>query len=88
MGKSDISVFDGDGHVLEDDRELIEYYEGKHQGLRLINPFGIWPSLDGWARGFVMATEDPDRKYTYTDATVWGELLELIGAEGTVPNQN
>ncbi|NQV56284.1 MAG: amidohydrolase [Rhodospirillales bacterium] len=79
-----IPVFDGDGHVLENDQELIQHYEGKYEGLKLLNPFGIWPSLDGWARGFVMATEDPDRKYAYTDAAVWGELLELIGAEGSV----
>jgi len=84
MGKFRVPVFDGDGHVLEDDQELILYYEGKHKGLRLLNPFGIWPSLDGWARGFVMATEDPERKYAHTDAAIWGDLLDLIGADGTV----
>ena len=77
-------VFDGDGHVLENDGELAEYYEGRYKGLRLFETFGIWPSLDGWARGFVMASEDRGRKYTHTDAAVWGEMLELIGAEGTV----
>ena len=84
MAVNGFKVFDGDGHVLEQDRELAEYYEGEYKGLRIFETFGIWPSLDGWARGFIMDREDASRKYTHTDAEVWGEMLELIGADGTV----
>jgi predicted TIM-barrel fold metal-dependent hydrolase len=77
-------VFDCDGHVLESDKELVQYYEGKYEGLRLFNPFGIWPTLDGWARGFLFANEDANRKYTYTDAAIWGEMLDILGLEGSV----
>lgn len=84
MSVNGFKVFDGDGHVLESDRELAEHYEGAYEGLRIFETFGIWPSLDGWARGFILDTEDKGRKYTHTDADVWAEMLELIGADGTV----
>lgn len=84
MAVQGFKVFDGDGHVLENDRELVEHYEGDYEGIRIFETFGIWPSLDGWARGFIMDSEDSGRKYTHTDAGVWGEMLGLLGAEGTV----
>ena len=84
MPVNGFKVFDGDGHVLESDRELVEHYEGKYKGLRMFDVFGIWPSLDGWARGVIMASEDEGRKYAHTDAEVWSEMLDLLGAEGTV----
>ncbi len=84
MAVNGFKVFDGDGHVLEKDQELAQYYEGEYKDLKIFETFGIWPSLDGWARGFIMASEDRGRKYTHTDADVWREMLELIGADGTV----
>ena len=78
-------VFDGDGHVLENDDEIAEYFEGDFAGLQRFKTFGVWPSLDGWARGFIMASNDGEpRRYTHTDAEVWKEMLEIIGADGTV----
>ncbi|NBT29680.1 MAG: hypothetical protein EBT18_09395, partial [Gammaproteobacteria bacterium] len=77
-------VFDGDGHVLENDDEIAEYFEGDFAGLQRFKTFGVWPSLDGWARGFIMASNDGEpRRYTHTDAEVWKEMLEIIGADGT-----
>jgi uncharacterized protein len=77
------TVFDGDGHVLENDQELAGYYEGEYKGMRFFKPWSIFPSLDGWARGVTLATQDPGRQYTHTDARVWGEILDMINAEGT-----
>lgn len=77
-------IFDGDGHVLEDDQEIASRFEGDLKGLRMFKPWTLFPSLDGWARGFVLATEDAGRKYTYTDAKVWGEVLDKMGLEGSV----
>ncbi|MBM3486673.1 MAG: amidohydrolase [Alphaproteobacteria bacterium] len=82
--KHGMRVFDGDGHVLEDDQELARYYEGSHKGLRMFKPWSIFPSLDGWARGFAIGNEDKGRKYTYTDAKIWGEVLDQMGLEGSV----
>ena len=84
MSAARFTVFDGDGHVLENDQELARYYEGEYKGMRFFQPWSIFPSLDGWARGVVMAKEDPDRKYAYTDARIWGEILAMINAEGSV----
>lgn len=84
MADARFTVFDGDGHVLENDQELARYYEGEYKGMRFFQPWSIFPSLDGWARGVVMAKEHQDRPYTYTDAKVWGEILAMINAEGSV----
>ena len=47
MAKHSFPVFDGDGHVLEEDGELLQHYEGRFKDLRLQRTFGIWPTLDG-----------------------------------------
>ena len=82
MAKHPFPVFDGDGHVLEDDEELLQHYEGRFENMRMQRTFGIWPSLDGWARGVINSTEDASRKYFHTNADVWREMVELIGVEG------
>ena len=84
MAKHSFPVFDGDGHVLEEDGELLQHYEGRFKDLRLQRTFGIWPTLDGWARGVINSTEDAGRKYLHTNADIWREMLDLIGVEGTV----
>ena len=85
MAVNGFEVFDGDGHVLENDDEIAQYFEGDFANLQRFKTFGVWPSLDGWARGFIMASNDGEpRRYTHTDAKVWGEMLEIIGAKGTV----
>ena len=45
MAKHPFPVFDGDGHVLEEDGELLQHYEGRFKDLRLQRTFGIWPTL-------------------------------------------
>ena len=77
-------IFDGDGHVLENEDEIVEYYEGKYAKLDRYPAFAIFPTLDGWARSFMVASGDAGRKHHVTDARVWGEMLDDIGAEGTV----
>jgi len=84
MSPAHFTVFDGDGHVLENDQQLAGYYEGEYKGMRFFQPWSIFPSLDGWARGVTLATQDPGRQYTHTDARIWGEILEMINAEGSV----
>ena len=50
---NDVTVIDADGHVLENDSELAQYFEGAYRGHKRSGVFSIFPSLDGWPRGFV-----------------------------------
>jgi uncharacterized protein len=84
MNTHGFRVFDADGHVLESDDELVEHYEGAYKQSRRQKTWAIFPSLDGWARGVVIVREDGKRKYMHTDAKVWGEILDMLGLEGTV----
>jgi predicted TIM-barrel fold metal-dependent hydrolase len=84
MNTHGFRVFDADGHVLESDDELVEHYEGDYKQSRRQKTWAIFPSLDGWARGVVIVREDGGRKYMHTDAKVWGEILDMLGLEGTV----
>ena len=84
MNHHGFRVFDADGHVLESDDELVEHYEGEYKQSRRQKTWAIFPSLDGWARGVVIVREDGKRKYMHTDAGVWGDILDLLGLEGTV----
>ncbi len=84
MPVNGFDVFDADGHVLELDDELIEYYEGDLADKKRMKTMPIFPALDGWSRGPMIAKEDPDRKYWRTDAAVWSECLADIGADGSV----
>lgn len=84
MEKNRFPIFDSDGHVFENDDEIFEYYEGKYAGQTRFKTFGLFPGLDGWSRGVMLSHSDKKRKYTYTDHKVWGEVLDHLGAEGTV----
>ena len=84
MSTLGFQVFDADGHVLESDDELVEYYEGEYQHNRRQRTWSLFPSLDGWARGVTIVREDGKRKHMHTDASVWGEIMDMLGLEGTV----
>jgi uncharacterized protein len=64
---NDVTVIDADGHVLENDNELAEYFEGAYQGHKRSGVFSIFPSLDGWPRGFVKGMD----KVSATSAEAW-----------------
>ena len=84
MAHEGFSVFDGDGHVLENEDELAEYFEGDYANHIRHKTFSIFPGLDGWSRGPMLSKDDSNRKYWHTDAAVWSECLADIGAEGSV----
>jgi predicted TIM-barrel fold metal-dependent hydrolase len=72
-------VFDADGHVWENDEELAQYFEEPYASMERFKTFSVFPSLDGWARGFLAPEMDNE-----TNAEVWGHMLDEMGAEGTV----
>ena len=84
MTKNSFPVFDSDGHVFENDDEIFEYYEGKYANQTRFKTFGLFPSLDGWSRGVIMGRSGQKRAYTHTNAEIWGEVLDKLGAEGSV----
>ena len=85
MSEHRLPVFDADGHVFEDDDELIRYYEGPNAITKRNKSLPIFPTIDGWARGVIHEREDntPGR-YSYTDCEVWATMLDTLGAEGSV----
>lgn len=79
------AIFDADGHIFEDDDQMIEYYEGEHAITRRNKALPIFPGLDGWARGVIHEREDNTAgRYSHTDAEVWNTLLGVLNAEGSV----
>lgn len=79
-----IPIFDGDGHVYENENEIVEYFENEYKGARRFDVFSLFPSVDGWARGLMVAETANRRKYMHTDARVWSEMLDRVGLEGSV----
>jgi hypothetical protein len=67
----DVSVIDADGHVQESDAELEQYFDGPYKGHRRSGVFSIFPSLDGWPRGFVRGLDQVNR----ATAGVWIEFI-------------
>ena len=86
MPKHRLPVFDGDGHVYEDPDELVQYLEGDYAGIRRFRTFELFPSLDGWSRGFTLDKAKDEKSYGHaaTNAEVWGAMLDTLGAEGSV----
>ena len=68
----EVEVIDADGHVLETDAELEEYFDGEYTGHRRSGVFSIFPSLDGWPRGFVRGLN----KVTRISAKEWIEFID------------
>jgi hypothetical protein len=68
----DVAVIDADGHVLETDAELEQYFDGPYKGHKRSGVFSIFPSLDGWPRGFVRGLDKVNR----ATADVWIEFIE------------
>ena len=82
--KHPVPVFDGDGHVLDNDEQLDKYFEGNWKNARRYAGMTIFPSLDGWSRSVQANEQDDSPRYWNTSAGIWGEMLEKIGLEGSV----
>ena len=74
MSSERITVVDADGHVFERYQELKEHLEGRFRGLRRLDTFPLFPTLDGWPRGLLA----PDAEYTI-DLNGWQRFLHRCG---------
>ena len=69
---NDLHVIDADGHVLENEKEIELYFEGDYKGIKRSGVFSIFPSLDGWPRGFVRGLD----KISTTTAETWIQFVD------------
>ena len=67
-----IPVIDADGHVLENEKEIELYFEGDYKGVKRSGVFSLFPSLDGWPRGFVRGLD----KISSTPVKVWIDFID------------
>lgn len=68
----ELHVIDADGHILENDGEIERHFEGAYKGHRRSGVFSIFPSLDGWPRGFVRGMD----KVSATTPEIWVDFLD------------
>jgi uncharacterized protein len=73
-------VIDADGHVLENEKEIELYFEGAYKGVKRSGVFSIFPSLDGWPRGFVRGLD----KISTTPVEVWIDFVDKAKLDAAV----
>jgi predicted TIM-barrel fold metal-dependent hydrolase len=72
-------IIDADGHVVETDVELYEYFESPYREMKQLRSFAFFPSLDGWPRSFLTPFS-----VGRTDAPDWLAFLDEVGIEQAV----
>jgi predicted TIM-barrel fold metal-dependent hydrolase len=77
-------VFDADGHVVEQDRELLDYFDPPYRGRAelLGNPF--FPTLDGWHRQAMSIADGTQPGVDEDDTAAWLTLMDQTGIDETV----
>ena len=75
-----VPIIDADGHILEENDELEDYFEGPYEGHRRHQVFGLFPSLDGWPRGAVKGL----KKATQTSPESWTAFIDGAGIDAAV----
>ena len=75
-----IPIIDADGHILEKDDEIENYFEGPYEGHQRHRVFSLFPSLDGWPRGAVKGL----KKATQTSPESWLEFIDEAGIDEAV----
>ncbi|HXG35704.1 MAG TPA: hypothetical protein VNL15_01915, partial [Dehalococcoidia bacterium] len=79
-----VRIIDGDGHILEDQREMLKFlpppYQGSEHKARLLQIFPYLDHLrDGQAPFLV-----PPGSFRRVDAEAWSEFLDNVGIESAV----
>jgi predicted TIM-barrel fold metal-dependent hydrolase len=82
MARHGQTILDGDGHLIESDREIFEYLEGRYRGKSPLLHFSFFPTLDGWHRGVIVTRLGIHKEYP--DAQAWLRFLDDVGIQSTV----
>ncbi len=75
-------ILDGDGHVVERDRDLYEYLEAPYRSETVLG-YPFFPTLDGFQRGAFLARMGIHSTYDITPQ-LWLDSLDRCGIESTV----
>ena len=85
MRQNRFPVIDGDGHITERSKEILEFLGGNYRGTSKdeswADTFSPFPSLDGWAR--LSGMSSPGLR-DYPDCDTWISFLEECGIQTTV----
>ena len=85
MRKNRYPVIDGDGHITERSKEILEHLGGNYRGTSKdqswADTFSPFPSLDGWAR--LSSLSSPGLR-DYPDCDTWISFLDECGIQTTV----
>ncbi len=76
-------ILDGDGHIIERDKEIFEYLEPPYAGNTTLLGYPFFPTLDGYNRGAILARLGVYQSYDIT-AQTWIDVLDKAGIESTV----
>lgn len=76
-------ILDGDGHVIEQDRELFEYLEAPYAKNTSMLGYPFFPTLDGYNRGAIIARLGLYSSYEITP-DLWIDTLDKMQIESTV----
>ncbi len=84
MPKRDYPIIDGDGHIVENFDEILDFLEPPYKGKKQLRGLGqLWPSLDGFNRAAMAAQYDIDTPLHTTPKAV-SEMLDEVGISTTV----
>ena len=75
-------IIDSDGHIYENDREILEYLEDPYQAEAMLG-FPFFPTLDGFHRGAVISRINR-HKSLQTNAKIWTDVIDRNNIEFTV----
>ena len=85
MSKNRFPVIDGDGHITERSKEILEYLGGNYRGTAkdesCADMFSPFPSLDGGSR--LSGMSSPGLR-DYPDCDTWISFVDESGVQSTV----
>ena len=55
MDRRNLRMVDADGHVVEDDRLIVDFLEEPYRANSMVTRFPLFPTLDGMQRGAIAA---------------------------------
>jgi predicted TIM-barrel fold metal-dependent hydrolase len=83
MNRRNLRIVDADGHVVEDDRLIIDFLEEPYRGSSMVTRFPLFPTLDGMQRGAIAARLGITNVDEYRPSA-WIDFLDEVGIESTV----